>query len=183
MSKRQGRTIIIIALCFVAVGLSLEYKFLGPLTVTGTSGTPTTNWKIGISDISICTAQDELENSDCQSVVGDATNVADVTKVDDVDSLKATFATNLYNVGDSMTYKVTVKNEGKLSAKLTDIKFDKVVDETTPVIFSYLDLNDDVVVASNSTKTFYVMVTYLDSLPLTINTFTNSINLTFSLAE
>lgn len=180
MSRRDSRNVVVLLLCFALVGLGVGLSsFQESIKITGSSKEVSSNWKIGITNISVCTLSDQLKNSKCMAVTGDAENVNGETYIDNVDSLKAIFTSKLYNVGDSITYKVIVTNEGNLSAKLSSIKFDNNANETLPVIFSYIDINENEIIKAGESKTFYIMVNYLENSIIYNNIVTNTLDLTF----
>ena len=79
--------------------------FATNLTITGTS-TITSTWDIRITDIQVTDIKNGATQAEEPAVTSNTT---------------ATFKTNLTSPGDSMTYEVTVANEGNIAAKLDKI--------------------------------------------------------------
>lgn len=182
MNRRESRNILIITLIVAAIAVtgSIVYSntdFRG----TGFSKKVDAKWKLDLTNLSICTLSDQIRDARCQAIVGTAENVYEETSLDENDSLRANFTARLYKSEDSITYKVTVKNNGLLKAKLTSIRFDK--DYNNPVIFTYNNINEGEVLAPGQSKTFYVMASYVGDTPSNVYTYDNAINLTFALAE
>lgn len=181
MNKRESRNILIITLVVAVVAVCGSVLYSGiDFKGAGFASKNATKWKLDLTNISICTLSDQVRDNRCQAVYGDAENIDGETYIDSNDSLKAFFKTRLYKTEDSITYKVTVKNSGSLSAKVTSIRFDK--DYNNPVIFTYNNLEEGEVLAPGESKVFYVMASFVGQSS-NVTTFDNAINLTFALAE
>lgn len=184
MSKRQSRNIIIVTLCLAIAAVMGTFIYSNnSFKATGMSSKPMTNWKMELTDISVCTANDEINDKRCQALNGDAENVAEETFIDQENTLKATFTSKMNKYEDSITYKVVVSNNGLLPAKLTRVEFDKSVEDSLPIMFSYNNLVEGEIIKPNTSKTFYVMVSYIENKELDISKISNTINLTFVLAD
>lgn len=178
MSKRESRNILIVT--FIAAAIAVfgsiaysNYDFKG----TGMSGQTNTNWKMDITNISVCSLNDQAKDSRCQAIAGSAEDVSNETYISEANSLRAIFTANLYEYQDAITYKVVVENSGNFDAKLTSVRFDEV--EDSPVIFTYNNLVEGEVIEAHSSKTFYVMVSYIDDEEIDTNKFVNAVTLNF----
>jgi len=106
MNERKKRNIIIGSLCAVLLLMVVGYAaFQSVLKINGTSNI-TSNWDIKITKIT------------SNVLKGNATNASDPTGVN---TLTASFETNLVSPGDSMEYVITVTNSGSLDATLEKI--------------------------------------------------------------
>ncbi len=166
---KQNKTLLIDGLLVIVLLMVVGYAaFATQLNINGTA-TITSNWDVHISSIDV----------DPEGTVGTATNDDGVTKVNEEDSLTANFGTNLLSPGDSITYKITVVNEGTLPAKLEKITFDQkntggdepsenLTQEqllTNPIVYTYSDIQEnDVLPPTIGTVTFKVTVTYNNAI-------------------
>ena len=134
---------LLAGLCLIVIFMIVGYAaFATNLTITGTS-TITSVWDIKITDIAVT------------EVNGSATKAEEPTITDNT---VAKFKTNLVSPGDSMTYEVTVANEGNIAAKLDKMT---VTDANNPaILFQIDDISEDDVLGEHSTTTFHVTVTY-----------------------
>ena len=182
MSKNLRNGFFLI-LCVVAVSVgAIVPHFTSNENLTG-QASGVTSWKVAFTNIAVCTDEDEYNNAKCMAPTGNATNVSDKTVIDTTDNLKATFTTNVINPGDSITYKVDVTNNGTIDAKVASIGFEKVADETLPVIFTYKNIDVDSVIKVGETRTIYVMVSYLDDGVISTNEYSNTLDLVFNVDE
>lgn len=145
MKKMTGKQKgwMIAGLCLIVIFMIVGYAaFATDLTITGTS-TITSTWDIRITDIKVT------------DVNGSATKAEEPAVTDNT---TATFKTNLVSPGDSMTYEVTVANEGNISARLDKMT---ISDENNPAILFQIDgISENDVLGEHSTTTFDVVVTY-----------------------
>ena len=182
MSKREARNIIIVTVLVAVIALSGSFIYSSfDFKGTGRSSKAVNNWKIDAVDVSVCTLTDQVNNSKCGATSGSAENIVGETYIDSVDSLRINFGAKMYNYGDSITYKVTVRNSGQLKAKLTGIKFDK--DLNNPVIFTYNNIELGDILGPDTTRTFYVMISYIGEDVISSNEIINALNLSFAVTE
>ena len=138
----KQRNYIILGLCSILLVMAAGYAaFRSQLTINGTSNI-TSEFKVLITDIQ------------SRNVVGRAENVEEPSHTETT----ATFKTNLYLPGDSITYDVTVENQGSIDAVLKTIQ--KSDSNNNAIIFETSGIQEgEVLKASESTK-FSVTVSY-----------------------
>ena len=138
----KQRNYIILGLCSILLVMAAGYAaFSSRLTINGTSNI-TSEFKVLITDIQ------------SRNVVGRAENAEEPSYTETT----ATFKTNLYLPGDSITYDVTVENQGSIDAVLKTIK--KSDSNNNAIIFETSGIQEgEVLKASESTK-FSVTVSY-----------------------
>jgi len=143
MNETKKRNIIIGSLCAVLLLMVVGYAaFSTALNIKGTASI-SSNWNIKITKI------------ETQNIIGGASNAEEPTGVD---TLTATFKTNLVSPGDSISYKITVSNLGNLDAKLEKIS---VTDSNNPAIkFETSGLEEGTVLSAGGTADLTVTVTY-----------------------
>jgi len=144
MNERKKRNIIIGSLCGILLLMVVGYAaFSTVLNIKGTASI-SSNWNIKITKI------------ETQNIIGGASNAEEPTGVD---TLTATFKTNLVSPGDSISYKITVSNLGNLDAKLEKIN---VTDSNNPAIkFETSGLTEgDTLTANGGTATLKLKITY-----------------------
>ena len=108
--NRTQKSWMIIGLCLIVLFMAIGYaSFATDLTITGTSKI-TSTWDVRITDIKV------------KSFTGSATKAEEPAVTSNT---TATFKTNLVSPGDSMTYTVTVANEGNISARLDDMTIEQ----------------------------------------------------------
>ncbi len=147
MSERRKRNIIICTLCGVLLLMVVGYAaFNTLLNINGTTSI-TSNWDIKITSI---TSKD---------VVGGATD--EESQV--VDDLSATFKVNLVSPGDSITYYITVENNGNLDAEVARVKISEP--ENDAIIFETNGIEEgEILTANGGTDILTVKVTYSDNV-------------------
>ena len=138
----KQRNYIILGLCSILLVMAAGYAaFRTQLTINGTSNI-TSEFKVLITDIQ------------SRNVVGRAENAEEPSHTETT----ATFKTNLYLPGDSITYDVTVENQGSIDAVLKTIQ--KSDSNNNAIIFETSGIQEgEVLKASESTK-FSVTVSY-----------------------
>lgn len=141
--NRTQKSWMIIGLCLIVLFMVVGYSaFSTDLTITGTS-TISSTWDIKITDIQVT------------DVNGSATKAEEPAVIDNT---SATFKTNLVSPGDSMTYEVTVANDGDIPARLDQLT---VNDTNNPaILFQVNGINENDVLGEHSNTTFDVIVTY-----------------------
>lgn len=143
MKKKYFIIILLIAIvCIITVGYA---TFKSELEVTGTSSI-VSNWDIEITNINV------------KSVAGNASKAIEPV----ISGTSATFKTNLERPGDSMTYEVTITNNGTVDAKVSSIE---TTDSLNPaIIFSTKGINQNDLLESGQTQTFDVTTAYSDKV-------------------
>ena len=127
MTKRKKNNIIIGSLLAVVLLMAVGYAaFSSVLNISGT-GSITSSWNIKITNV-------EVSNT-----VGDASDGEGTTFED----LTATINSNLVSPGDSITYDVTVRNDGSLDAVLTDINLSESTNPAISFSTSNLEAGDE----------------------------------------
>lgn len=144
----KKKNILIVALFVAIVAMSVGYAALAQvLKINGTSNI-NAEWNVEITNI-------EVKNQ-----VGASDRV-----VPTFTSKTATFDVNLSYPGASSTYLVTVKNNGTINAKLSEITGVEAANLTKPTSVQYTvvksDTNDELNVGES--KTFEVKVEWLSS--------------------
>ena len=134
---------MITGLCLIVLFMIVGYAaFATDLTITGSS-TISSTWDIKITDI-----QSVLVN-------GKATSPEEPTVENNT---TATFKTNLVSPGDSITYEVTVANDGSIPARLDKLTIN---DQNNPaILFEVTGISEDDILGEHSTTTFNVKVSY-----------------------
>ena len=146
LSRRQRNNIIIASLCAIVVLMGIGYAaFSTQLRINGTSSI-SSNWNVLITNIT------------SGSVVGDASNAEEPTHT----NTTATFKTNLVSPGDSITYTITVANQGTIDATLTGI--DVNTNENPAIEFETSGIEEGDNLLQNQTDELYVTVKYSDSV-------------------
>ena len=142
MTKRKKNNIIIGSLLAVVLLMAVGYAaFSSVLNISGT-GSITSSWNIKITNV-------EVSNT-----VGDASDGEGTTFED----LTATINSNLVSPGDSITYDVTVRNDGSLDAVLTNINLSE---STNPAIsFSTSNLEAGAELKTGEEAILKVTITY-----------------------
>lgn len=146
MSKRKKNNIIIGGLCAIVLLMAVGYAaFASQLRINGTSSI-SSEWKVLITDIT------------SGSIVGGASNAAEPTHTETT----ATFSTNLESPGDSITYTITVANQGTIDATLTGIE---VNTNNNPAIeFETSGIEEGNNLLQGASDELYVKVSYSNSV-------------------
>lgn len=140
--NRNQKSLIVIALCSIVIIMAVGYAaFSTGLNINGTT-TVSSNWDIKITDITPT------------AVTGSATNTVAPSYTDTT----ATFSTSLASPGDSITYKVTISNEGSIAAKLNKITLTDP--KNSAILFTTTGLSENDVLGASSTATLNVKVEY-----------------------
>ena len=140
------KNIVITFLIGIFCIMSIVYAaFSQTLNITG-SAFIDSRWNIKITDVAT------------KNVIGDATKVFEPV----VSDTAVTFKTNLVSPGDSMTYSVTITNDGTIDAKVDSIE---ITDSKNPaIIFSTLGINENDLLEAGDTQTFDVIVSYSEAV-------------------
>ena len=146
MNKRMNRTqrnYIIVGLCAILLIMVVGYAaFQSQLKISGTSNI-TSNFLVKITDIQV------------SDVVGGAQDKEGVTTHTDT---TATFGTTLQSPGDSITYDITIENQGSIDAVLKTIT--KTDTSNSAIIFETSGVTEGDELPHGETATMKVTVTY-----------------------
>ena len=147
MDNRKKKDLLIIIMLVAVVCMSGAFAVLSQrLEVSGTS-TIKGNWGVEITGITPTATQG----------MGTSTSAnADLTV--------ATFAADLYQPGDSVTYTVTVENTGNIDAKLESISSKATpeygTDDNQYVSYTYDGIASDSILKAGESVSFNVTVQY-----------------------
>ena len=125
LSSRKQKNIVLGSLGAIILLMAIGYAaFNTQLNINGTSNI-TSNFVVKITNI------------ESGSIVGGASNASEPT-YDNENGLTASFSTNLTSPGDSITYTITLENQGSIDATLTGIEVntgnnDAIVFETSGI--------------------------------------------------
>lgn len=131
-------TFLIAIVCIMAIAYA---AFSTTLNITGTSNINST-WDIKITDVTT------------KNIVGEATKAFEPV----VSDTSATFKTNLVRPGDSMTYTVTVTNEGTVDAKVESIEMTK--SPNPAIVFSTSGINENDLLKTGESQKYDVTIAY-----------------------
>lgn len=157
MRARNKNALIggLLAIVFVmAIGYA---SFAQLLTINGQAGT-NSHWEVKITNIV------EKSHTGNASSTQPAAGSVNPSYTDTT----ATFSSDLVAPGDSITYTVTISNNGNIPAKVDEVKWLKAdsSDDTTnvysasPIIYSYSFPSQNVTLAAGTSTTLDVTVTY-----------------------
>lgn len=142
---RKGNIILGVLICLVLVMAIAFAAFSSSLNITGTS-TIDSKWDIKITNVEVTTT------------VGKATKAMEPI----YSGTSATFKTNLVSPGDSMTYTVTITNNGTVDAKVGSI--DKSTPTNSAILFTTSGINENDLLEAGATTTYKVTIAYSDSV-------------------
>ncbi len=145
MDTRKKKDILIVAMVFSLCVMAVAYAMLSQrLEVSGTAKTKG-QWDVQITGIEATATQGQGTSESANSNL-----------------TTASFATSLYQPGDSVTYTVTVENKGALDAKLDSITSTTTpeagTDENPYIIYTYEGIASQSVLAAGDSTTFTVTV-------------------------
>ena len=142
MKKNIIISFLVAIVCIMAIAYA---AFSQTLNINGTA-TIDSNWNIKITEVTT------------KNVIGDASKAFEPV----VSDTAVTFKTNLVSPGDSMTYEVTISNEGTVDAKVESIE---MTDSKNPaIIFQTSGINENDLLEAGQTQTYNVIVSYSDSV-------------------
>ena len=142
MKKNIIISFLVAIVCIMAIGYA---TFQTTLNITGTASI-TSDWNIKITDVTT------------KNVIGDATKAFEPV----VSDTAVTFKTNLVSPGDSMTYEVTISNEGNVDAKVESIE---MTDSKNPaIVFQTSGINENDLLEVGQKQTYNVIVSYSDTI-------------------
>ena len=164
MERRRRNNLIIFLLAFVLIMASAFAAFSTNLKIMG-SARVDNSWDVKITNIALKPSSVEKSNP-YGNAESPATNPGGVTNPSFTDTT-ATFYSTLGVPGDSVTYVVTIVNNGSVNAIVDSIdwiKEDGTIDtqyNVSPIIYSYSFPGRSQVLAKNGgTTTLEVTVTY-----------------------
>ena len=158
---KKKNNVIIGGLLAIVLLMTVGYAaFASNLSITSTAST-TNNWKVLITNI------------ESKDIVGGASNISS-----SYDTLTANFQANLTAPGDSITYEVTVTNQGTLDAVLSSIQKNITTNEYIEVTTSGVE--EGQILYSNSSRVLKVVIKFKDG-DIGSLTGTNSINISLTL--
>ena len=162
LSKRQKNNLIIGGLCCILLLMGIGYAaFSTQLKINGTSNI-SSNWRVLITDI---TSGD---------VVGDASNATEPTHTETT----ATFSTNLVSPGDSITYTITVANQGSIDAVLRSIDVNTGSNDAIKFVTSGIEEGD--ILLKETTDELKIKVSYDSSVTSQPSTMASTITVTLN---
>ena len=135
-------TFLVGIVCIMAIAYA---AFSQTLNIVG-STVIDSNWNIKIINVST------------KNIIGNATKAFEPV----VSDTAVTFKTNLVSPGDSMTYSVTIANEGTIDAKVESIEMTK--SPNPAIIFSISGINENDLLKAGETQVIDVTVTYNNSI-------------------
>ena len=145
--SRTNRNYIIAGLCMILVIMGVGYAaFSSQLKISGTSNIAS-NFLVKITGIEV------------SSKSGGAADKPDVTTYNDT---SATFGTTLQSPGDSITYDITIENQGSIDAVLKTIS--KTDASNSAILFETSGVNEGDSLNVGEIATMQVTVTYNPSV-------------------
>lgn len=142
MKKNIIITFLVAIICIMAISYA---AFSQTLNITS-SATIDSNWNIKITSVTT------------KNILGHATKAFEPI----VSDTAVTFKTNLKYPGDSMTYEVTISNEGTVDAKVDSIE---ITDSKNPAItFTTTGINENDLLEAGQKQIYNVIVTYNDNI-------------------
>ena len=140
--RRTQRNYIIVGLCVILLIMVVGYAaFQSQLKISGTSNIGS-NFLVKIIDIQV------------SNIVGGAADKEDVTTHTDT---TATFGTTLQSPGDSITYDITIENQGTIDAVLKTIT--KTDTSNSAILFTTSGVNEGDPLNVGEIATMQVIVT------------------------
>ena len=131
-------TFLIAIVCIMAISYA---AFSTTLNINGTANIDS-NWDIKITDVIT------------KNIVGDATKAFEPV----VSDTSATFKTNLVSPDDSMTYTVTVTNNGTVDAKVGSIEMTE--SQNPAIVFSTSGINENDLLKAGESQKYDVTIAY-----------------------
>lgn len=138
----KKKTVIMIVLVVMVCVMTTGYAILRQgLSISGTSSIDST-WKV------------EVMNIEESNIVGDAKSA----ETPSYTSTTAKFRVSLLNPGDSITYKIKVKNGGTLNAKVDSYSIE--IDENDAIIYEVSGLEDGDLLDAGAENTISIKVSF-----------------------
>lgn len=140
---RSTKSLIIVALIAIALTISVGYASLTTdLSMKNNSQQGTIDWNVKIVKV------------ETTSVSGAAKALSP-----SFDQNSATFSPELYQDGDSVTYTITIVNDGNISARLDNVNLSEQGEAVAPEII-YSNTTPSLTLAPGETTTMTVTVGY-----------------------
>lgn len=167
MNKKTGKNIVIGFLVFAILVMAAAYALLSSrLKITGNTEL-SASWDVAITSITEGTA------------VGSAMNRVPTTST----GTTATFDVILKKPGDSMTYDVTISNNGSLNAVLDSILVTPGLGGSEAIVYSVTGVTEGTKLDVNSTNTVTVKVEWDDSFSTLPEVTTKSLTVTLNYVQ
>ncbi len=164
--NRTNRNYIIIGLCAILVIMGVGYAaFSSQLKISGTSNIAS-NFLVKITSITP------------NSIIGTAENKTEVTTYNDT---SATFGVSLKSPGDSITYDITIVNQGTIDAVLKTIT--KTDASNSAILFETSGVNEGDELNVGETATMKVKVTYNPNVTSQPNILDSTLKMTLDYAQ
>lgn len=139
---------IIISLLFSVIMMAIGYANLSGVLELNSYASIDGKWDIRIISI------------ETDEIIGNARSVTEPTYT----NLNANFNVELKNVNDSIKYKVIVKNNGNIDARLNAVYIIPEPSENDVILFSTKNIYDGEILKVNEEKEFFVKVKYNSKL-------------------
>lgn len=170
-NKRQTRSFIIAVLIVAVVGATIGYAALATnLYINGTAGVATdTSWLIEFTDAKV--------NSKSTGVVNNSLTYEGGTTFK--------FDVALSAPSDSITYDVTVKNNGTIDAILNSISgLDEInAAQPTQIQYSISGISENDILRAGESKNFQVTVTWVADTDIPTGTLSKTSNITLNYVQ
>lgn len=140
--------IITLSLLFSVVMMAIGYARLSGILELNSYASINGKWDIRIISI------------ETDEIIGNAKNITSPTYT----NLSANFNVELKNVNDSIKYKVIVKNNGNIDARLNAVYIIPQQNDNDVILFSTENIYDGEVLKVNEEKEFFVKVKYNSKL-------------------
>ena len=141
--NRKKRNIVIFSLVGILFLMVAGYAaFSTNLEIKGTSKV-TSSWDIEITNVNEASKTGQAENVNIY-----------------YDKLTASMEADLYDVGDSMEYDVTIENKGTLDAKLNDILTNIEKENNEAVLITFSGYTKGEILKANESKQVHVKIEY-----------------------
>lgn len=161
MRTRHKNMVIGVLLGIVLIMVIAYAAFAQQLTINSTSNI-TSTWDVHIQSVTVKNSSGTSSNVTTPEGGVSGASYPYVS----TDGLTATFYAELRSPGDTMTYTVTVINNGSLKAKLVGCNWDaatSAVADTGYIRYSKICPANNSVVNAGATQTFDVTTTYYDN--------------------
>ncbi|MBQ7104250.1 MAG: hypothetical protein IJN90_00145 [Bacilli bacterium] len=156
MDNKKKKDVLIIVMLIAVVCMSGAFAMLSSKEEAKGTGVVEGNWDVKITN-----------------VVESATQGAGLSESAVSELNVATFNASLYQPGDSVTYLVTVENNGNIDAKL-----DSITSQVTPnygtddnpyVVYTYDGITSESILKAGESITFAVMIQYSTEATTVVN--------------
>lgn len=143
MNFKDKKNILILILILCCIILSFAYvKFYNELEVNGTLKINNASWSVKFTDVQTT------------NIVGKATNF----KKPVLTSSTVNFYAEFNQLGDSIEYKITIKNDGNIDAKVSGIHFSE--DSNEYIEYSLIGIDEETILRQNQSIEVNVILKY-----------------------